>query len=598
MTKIRCFISILYFVFGAQLAAPAQNSYRLFIKPVDKDSVFIYDTLTLPRQFTSRTACQEYIGELQAVLAGKGYITASLDEVRYDSTFAHLTLFTGEAYQWLSMDTRSIGDDLLAAAGWPPRGFSNQPVNFKSVKEGQEKMLNYLENNGHPFARAWLDSVQITGPYVAARMNLQKGPAYKIDSIRVFGEVKIANHFLQRYLDISNGSLYNREKLMRISKKIAELGYVQEEKASDLNFLGTGSVLNLYLKPKKSSQVNVLIGFLPNNDQLSNKRLLITGEANINLRNAFGNGEAIGLNWQQMQVKSQRLNFFYQHPYLLQSPVGLDLSFDMFRKDSSFLNINLQLGARYNVSSTQTGKLYIQRFQTISTPNTQNLLAFRKLPEEADVSAVNLGLDYEWNQTDYRFNPRKGYELQLITTVGTKKIKKNNAILELKDPGDPTYDFDRLYDTLKLKTYQFRIKAMAARYFPLGKQGTFRTAVNAGIFQSGNIFRNELFQIGGYKLLRGFDEESQYVSQYGVATAEYRYRTGLNSFFFVFADGGWAKNLAGGAAVNHTYIGTGLGMTFETKAGIFNLAWAVGKRDDTGFNLRQSKIHFGFVNYF
>jgi len=50
--------------------------------------------------------------------------------------------------------------------------------------------------------------------------------------------------------------------------------------------------------------------------------------------------------------------------------------------------------------------------------------------------------------------------------------------------------------------------------------------------------------------------------------------------------------------LNYTYLGTGVGLAFETKAGIFNLAWAVGKRNDTQFNLRQSKVHFGFVNYF
>jgi hypothetical protein len=50
--------------------------------------------------------------------------------------------------------------------------------------------------------------------------------------------------------------------------------------------------------------------------------------------------------------------------------------------------------------------------------------------------------------------------------------------------------------------------------------------------------------------------------------------------------------------INYTYFGTGLGLAFETKAGIINLSWAVGKRNDTRFNLRQSKIHLGFVNYF
>ncbi|MEJ0103090.1 MAG: hypothetical protein WDO19_11245 [Bacteroidota bacterium] len=109
----------------------------------------------------------------------------------------------------------------------------------------------------------------------------------------------------------------------------------------------------------------MLVGFLPNNDQLSSKKLLVTGEANINLRNALGMGEAIGLNWQQLQVKSPRLNVMYQHPYLFNTSVGLDFSFDMFRKDSAFLNVNLQLGAQYMLSTTQSGKLFIQKFQTI-----------------------------------------------------------------------------------------------------------------------------------------------------------------------------------------------------------------------------------------
>lgn len=180
-----------------------------------------------------------------------------------------------------------------------------------------------------------------------------------------------------------------------------------------------------------------------------------------------------------------------------------------------------------------------------------------------------------------------------------KKLKKNNEVVDLKDPNDPAFDFESLYDTVKLKTYQFRVRFTAAKYLPLGNnRSTVKTAVNAGMFQSGNIFRNELFQLGGYKLLRGFDEESQYLSQFAIATVEYRYLVGQNSFFYVLADGGWGQDNGQGKKLNYTYFGTGLGLAFETKAGIFNLAWAVGKRNDTQFNLRQSKIHFGFVNYF
>jgi hypothetical protein len=39
-------------------------------------------------------------------------------------------------------------------------------------------------------------------------------------------------------------------------------------------------------------------------------------------------------------------------------------------------------------------------------------------------------------------------------------------------------------------------------------------------------------------------------------------------------------------------------MAVETKQGIFNISYAAGKRDDVKFNLRQSKIHFGYTSFF
>ena len=581
----------------------AQSKYNLFIKGVDKDSATLVSRLQLQTSFTSRISCIEYVNKLPGQLQAKGYVTVSLDSVRYDSAYARIVLYTGNIYRWATLDIKGVEQALLDAAGWREKLFTDRPLDFAQVQQLQERMLDRLENTGYPFAKIYLDSIVLKEDNVSALLKVNKGPLYRVDSIRLYGNAKISNSYLQRYLDIPNGSIYNKEKLLRVNKKIRELTYIEEEKPFDINMLATGSVLNMYLKQKKSSQVNVLIGFLPNNDQLSSKKLLLTGEANILLRNAFGAGETIGLNWQQIQVNSPRLNLLYQHPYLFHSPIGLDFSFDIFKKDSNFLNVNFQLGAQYALNNTQSGKLFIQRFQTIVSfggINTNFIIQNRLLPNVADVSSVNLGLDYEYNNTDYRLNPKKGNAFRIITTIGNKTIKKNNEILELKDPNDPSFDFNKLYDTLRLKTYQLRIRATAERYFPIGKQSTVKAAINAGLFQSGNVFRNELFQLGGYKLLRGFDEESQYLSHFAIATLEYRllYITGQNSYFYALADGGWGQNNSTPDKLNYSYFGTGLGIAFETKAGIFNLAWAVGKRNDTNFNLRQSKVHFGFINYF
>lgn len=595
VTKLRQQIPVLLFLFLPVLAA-AQEKYRLVIQPAERDLTSIRSIFTPDTVFSSRIDCGEYISKLPSLLQSKGYVTASLDSVNYGEHEARIVLYTGKAYRWARLDASRTDPEMLQAIGWRPQLFEEKPLDFIALQAWQERMLSQYENTGYPFAKVYLDSIQMDGDSVRAVLKTERGPLYHIDSLRVFGTVKLSNTFLEHYLDISPGSIYNKKKLSGISKRIRELPYVEEEQPASLTRLATGSILNLYLKEKKSSQINILVGFLPNNDQLSNNKLLLTGEANINLKNALGSGETIGLNWQRLQVKSPRLHIVFEQPYLFKSPLGVNFNFDIFRKDSTFLNINLQLGAQYTLGTTQVVRLFLNRFQTIVNGiNTPLILQTRRLPEEGDLSSLNLGVEYDYNNTDYRLNPRSGNEFRITSSGGTKKIRKNNELLELKDPSDPGFDFGTLYDTVKLKTYQFRVKAVAAHYFPLGAhKSTLKTAINTGIFSSGRIFRNELFQIGGYKLLRGFDEESEYLSAYAIATMEYRLLLDRNSYFYVLADGGWGQDIK----KNYTYIGTGLGLAFETKAGIFNIALGLGKRNDTEFNLRKSKLHFGFVSYF
>ena len=573
--------------------------YRVNYKIVDKDSASLKSKAGLLTDFKTKPDAEEFLLKLPVYLATKGFVTASIDSLKVDSLSAYVELFLGAQYRWTSLTLDSADAVFLRNAGLVLPGTSTRASGFNAVSNLQQKILDYYENNGYPFANIQLDSIQIEEDRISGKLKVDKGPLYKIDSIRNRGNAKISSNYLEHYLGFSPGTIFKKEKLQSISQRIQELTFVSEVKPWDLTMLGTGSILNLYLDNRKSSQVNVLIGLLPASTQLANNKMQVTGEANINLKNALGNGETIGLNWQNIQVKSPRLNILYQHPYLFKTPIGVNFNFDLFKKDSSFININFLIGAQYALSSRQSGSVFLQNMSSnLLTVDTFRVKAFRQLPEQADISSVNLGVSYEVNSTDYRFNPRKGNELNLSFSAGTKSIKKNNLIVQLFDESDPTFDFNTLYDTIKLKSYQFRMKLSAAHYFPVTRASTIRTAINAGWFQSENIFRNEVFQIGGYKLLRGFDEESQFASQYAVLTAEYRYLLGRNSFFFGFVDGGYTKNASVKSSPAYNFIGTGLGMAFETKAGIFNLSWAVGKRSDSRFDFRQSKIHLGYVNYF
>lgn len=601
MIKIRGYIHVVFCMLlcsvGFLISATGQNTQKNFLlqaTTVDTGENSVKQ-LQLQQSFTTKTGCLQYVQQLPALLAAKGFITASVDSVKEDSSVVKIKVFIGEKYSWSNLSASFSTWEFLGTLGYKKETFNNKPFNPAKVEALYNQVLNHYQSTGYPFAKINLDSIQLNNGLVSAYLNIDKGFAYYIDSINLQGSTKISQDYIHRYLEIGHHELYNNDKLQKIDQRLAELPYMQQIQPWDITMLNTGAVLNLYLKPRQSNQIDVIVGFLPANEDNGGK-LLLTGQADINLKNAFGSGEIIGVNWQQLQARSPRLNLIFQRPYMFHSPLGISFNFDLYKRDSAFLNINAQFGLQYSFSGKQTGMLFIQSTSTrLLTLDTNTVIATRRLPETSDISSVNIGLQYNFSNTNYTLNPRRGNEFFIKMSAGNKTVHKSTDILNIKDPA---FNYAGLYDTVKLKSYQVRLQASGAHYQPLGKQAVVKMGANIGILQSPSYYVNELFQIGGYRLLRGFDEESIYTNRYAVGTLEYRYLIGINSYFFGFVDGGWAHYQTNALQFSHTYIGAGVGLAFETKTGIFNISYAAGKRNDTKLDMRQSKIHLGFVSLF
>ena len=577
--------------FACFVSANAQNNYQLQIVVVDKDSSFRMSDLGIKTTFLTALECSQYIAGLPAILRSKGYISASVDSLIVTDSQTTIHLFVGNRYQSLNLHVRNKDKPYLQQAGWDDK--SLKAIQFADYQKLSDRLLDYFENSGYPFAKVFLDSLTIEDNVIEAVLNIEKGFPYRLDSIRIYGPAKLSRNFIHRYLNIERGSPYSKTKLENIDQRLLELPYLQQSQPWDVTMLNTGSLVNLYLQQKKSNQINVLAGFLPSNQQLGGK-LLLTVDANLQLQNAFGGGESFGLVWQQIQPKSPKLHLQFTQPYMFNSPFGVDFLFDLHKRDFGFLNINAQLGLLYMVSANRTGKIILQTQQTnVLQLDTLTIKATKRLPDIADVSSLNLGINYDVTNTDYRFNPRRGNEFNVFASVGNKTIKKSNSITQIKDT---SFNYNKLYDSVQLKTYQLRLNVKAAYYFRTGKLTVLKVGINAGLYQSPSFFRNELFQIGGYRLLRGFDEESIFTNRYAVGTLEYRYLIGLNSNFFVFSDFGVSTNSI--IKQTNSYLGAGGGLSFETKGGIFNISYAAGKRNDLTFDVKQAKIHFGYVSIF
>jgi hemolysin activation/secretion protein len=208
---------------------------------------------------------------------------------------------------------------------------------------------------------------------------------------------------------------------------------------------------------------------------------------------------------------------------------------------------------------------------------------------------LGIGAEICLNRIDNLINPQSGWEFKLSCVQSNSAIKRNSTIENLISSG---YDYSSLYDLYKLNRNQFLLKTNAVFYFKIMKHFILKTAITSGIIEEDNLFQNQLYQIGGYTLLRGFNEQSIFAKDFFVESTEFRIPFDEYSFCYVFNDNGYIVSTNSLINFGGWYQGYGIGATFHVKNGLFNVSYSVGSSPQTPIQLRDSKIHFGLVSLF
>lgn len=571
--------SLLLLLFSS-LFTFSQKNYSLEIH--SKKDAALLKKIAYKKQFVSTS---ERDKELQNVLFAcfdNAYLTAAYDSVSLDSLSMKVYLNFGAQYKWANLKPGNVDEGVLSEIGFREKLFSNKPLYFKNVKRIQEKLITYYENNGYPFASVKLDSIVITEEKISAVLNLTKNAEIKIDSVVINGTAQIAPVYIYNYLGIKPGSLYDESQLKKVNTRIAELAFVRATKPASVTFTDKFNKLILNLEKKRASQFDGVIGILP--DNITGK-ILFTGDVRLKLQNGLGRGELIDLNWRRLQTQTQDLKARLVYPFILRTPFGLDYNFKLYKKDTTFLDVNQNIGVQYLLIGGNYLKVFYNN-KTSTLLSTKGLENATTLPVNADVSTNMYGLGLKYEKLDYRLNPRKGYNFIINASAGTKKIKKNDKL-------NPV-----VYEKIKLSSALYTSDFEGNVFLPIADRSTIKVGAQAAFIYGETTFQNELFRIGGLKTLRGFDEESIFASSYSIFTLEYRFILEQNSYMYVFGDIAPYENNNSIEYIRDNPYGFGAGISFETKAGIFSINYALGKQFSNPIELRSGKIHFGIVNYF
>ena len=148
------------------------------------------------------------------------------------------------------------------------------------------------------------------------------------------------------------------------------------------------------------------------------------------------------------------------------------------------------------------------------------------------------------------------------------------------------------------KTFrQNRYFLFAEHNFHLNGNHYLNLKGESAMLDSGGDFSvNELFRIGGYNSLRGFNEQSLYTDFYGFGGIEYRYLVSNQAFFDVFTQ---LANVRNSVLKNTSRLYSfGLGFNFILPIGLMTFQVSNGQEFGSPFKFQDTKIHWGIISKF
>ncbi len=530
-------------------------------------------------------------------LRNEGYLLANLDSLNCIKDTCNAYIYTGSPMKFQISYHDEIAYLTAQNAGLIRYNFEASSFNANQINQYFENIIDYLSQNGHPLANAKFDSTYISPQLVELRLHVDKGPKIRYGDLKISPDSLISSGFIENYLRLKKGDYYNHKHIKGIYEKLNNLTFVAPEREPIIKIKDSLAYINIPLKLRKSNVLDFLIGLQPG--QENGKRVLtFNGQIQAIFDNRLKQGERLEIELKRLTEEDQFLNIKLIYPYLFNLPIGFDGNFSLRRNRNKTIDLNTQFGGQYFINGLNSIKAFgSYRSSSLLDIDTSKILTQGRLPSNLDYRYRGGGIAGNWNNLDYLYNPRKGWRINFNVDLGLRSIRKNLTILQLKSEAR---DFSLAYDSLTINTFQSTFKIQASYYLPLHRISTLKLNLRSEFrLNEGKTYENELFRIGGYRNLRGFDELSILSNFYVLYSSELRLLLGQNSYFTLpFIDLARIRTWHNDQFIWDTAIGLGMGINFSSKVGVFNLSFASGSRLDNPIDFGNTKVHFGYVNLF
>lgn len=549
---------LLFTLFVFTITLSGQNSdpkLLLLLKGQSKEETELLKTIPHIKSFTEAALVYNEIDSITNQLITKGYFDIEKTIQQSNNTYtAILSLNTRYDSLTLDISKQPILKNYIKET---PYTIDNNSITIETAfaKALLEQLTTIAANNGDPFASFQITELAKTNNIIKGRLEVTSDTQRKITSVVYKGYPKYPNTFLSNITKKVLNKTYNQEKLNTINEELHSLRFISTTRKAEALFKKDSTTVFYYIKKVDQNQFDGFIGFASNEDN----SLRLDGYLDLQLINNFNYGEELSLNYKSDGEDQSQLKLKASLPYILKTPLGIESSLSIFRKDSTFSTTDINIQAYYQ--PTTNHKIATGYNYTIS----ENLLTNQETEQNvADFKTTTGHLEYQYTKrsNDYFFPITTQFHIQ--TYYGTRIANMT-------------------------KTPQTQILLKMKRIFNFNNKNSIYISGSFNSLFSKNYITNELFRLGGITSIRGFEENSIFTNLSGIINSEYRLKLSNSLYINTVTDGGYTENNITNEKNYLLSLGAGAGI--RTKAGLLQINIANGKFNNSPLDFSNTRLH-------
>ncbi|MBS4014549.1 MAG: hypothetical protein KGZ97_12480 [Bacteroidetes bacterium] len=576
------FLKILFFgyslIFIITNTCVCQVDYQIILtqnNEISEAEVLIINKKLKEAQLNNEKA--DYLTILPQYLAEKGYLKAVIDStiIYGNNTFVYINI--GNKHFFKAKNIEEISRSFPEV--FKKNKSLNQAYEYSKLGYFESEIIKNLENNGFPLASIYKENISFLGDTIIFTWNINKGNRFTISEIKLLGDVNLMPSYIKGLTRLKTGMPYSEILINNAGNKLSDLEFANLSNTPGIKFTPSGSEIEFPLQSIKANRFDGIAGLITLPDEINNKKYRISGQLNLFLINSLSYGEHIEIKWMAPGEGSQQLNLSGEFLYILGTPIKTGYSLYINKQDTSFILVkhrpSLAFAGYKNFDFSAFAVFESNElFQQPAIFASQNIFS-------ANYKKNLYGIEFGMKSGKVNHTLNEGWLFKSSLATGSRIVEKNNSQIQIPE-----------------KTTQIISESIFRYNIPVLNRSLIAATIIANI-QSGKIFLdNELYRIGGFSSLKGFDENVIKCSSFGIIEAEYRFYLAKESYLNLLANAAWIENYSNIGYYNNFPIGIAAGLHFKTKPGIISVYYALGKLQEDNFRFNNAKIHIGFTSIF